>query len=81
MTALTPRKMVELKNALLCVREAMSILDLTRELRSDQTVLKQADDLYTVYLALLDRLDDMRTETGHGWEVKADIEITNKVKV
>ena len=79
MTARAPRKMIELRNALVCVREAMSILDLTTGLRSDPTVLKQADDLYNVYLALLDRLEEMHTETGHGYKVVPDIEIRNKV--
>lgn len=78
MTARAPRKMVELKNALVCIREAMSILDLTTDLRSDLTVTHEADELFNVYRALRDRLDEMHTETGHGWEVNADIEIVVK---
>ena len=80
MTARAPRKMVELRNALVCIREAMSILDLTVDLRSDPTVIHEADELYNVYCVLRDRLDEMHTETGHGYEVSADIEITNKVE-
>ena len=79
MTARAPRKMIELRNALVCIREAMSILDLTTGLRSDPTVMKEADELYNVYRVLIDRLEEMHTETGHGYEVEADIEIINKV--
>lgn len=81
MTARAPRKMIELRNALVCIREAMSILDLTVDLRNDPTVIHEADELFNIYRVLRDRLDEMHTETGHGWEVKPDIEIRNKETV
>ena len=80
MTARVPRNVAELKNVIILLREATSILDVDQSLRSDERTFELADRAYDLLCDARNLFELYQTETGHHGYVEPTIEIRNKVE-
>ena len=75
-----PRNITELKNVIVLLREATSILDLNQSLRSDERTFEFADRTFDLLCDARDLLELYQTEANHHGYVDPTVEIRNKVE-